>query len=141
MSDEEQVRAASDAFYRALHGVCRRDASLMSEAWHHTAQVSTAHPMGDWVYGWEQVWATWQELAHVLSEGAIEVLGLRIQVLGDVAVATCIEDVSLTIGERAVRWRSNVTNVFTREGGQWKMLHHHADKAPSAEQAIDEMTG
>ena len=141
MSDEEQVRAASDAFYRALRQVCRRNAAPMSEVWHHDERVSTVHPMGSWVVGWEQVWATWQELAHVLSAGEITVHDARMQLLGDVAIIACVEDVSLTIGESPVRWRSNVTNVFARRAGHWKMIHHHADKAPSAEKAIDEMTG
>lgn len=141
MTDEEQVTAASEAFYRALHEVCQGNASLMSEAWHHDEHVSTVHPMGTWVYGWEQVWATWQELAHVISAGTITVVEPRIQLHGDVAVVSCAEDVAITLGGAAVKWRSNVTNVFARRDGRWKMTHHHADKAPSAEKAIDEITG
>ena len=140
MSDHEQVKAASDTFYRALHALCNGNPGPMSEAWHHDERVSTVHPMGSWVYGWEQVWATWHELAHVISADRIEEVEPRIQLLGEVAVVTCIEDVVITMGGGEVRWRSNVTNVFARQDGVWKMIHHHADKAPSAERAIDEIT-
>ena len=48
---------------RQGNGVCRGDPAPMEDVWHHTDRVTTAHPLGDWAYGWEQVWASWQELS------------------------------------------------------------------------------
>jgi hypothetical protein len=37
---------------------------------------------------------------------------------------------------KQVQFEANTTNVYARRDGQWKMIHHHPDKAPAAEDAI-----
>jgi ketosteroid isomerase-like protein len=133
--DEEDVRRASARFYEALNQLCRGDPSAMPDAWHQTPIVTTVHPLGDWARGWDQVWAGWQEIAKTATNGTIVARDINICLYGDVAYATCVEDVTVTYGEIPVRWSANVTNIFHKLG-KWKMVHHHSDKAPAAEEAV-----
>jgi ketosteroid isomerase-like protein len=139
--DDEEVRAASARFYEALNQLCRGDPARMPDVWHQTAHVSTVHPFGDWAYGWEQAWATWQEIAQSARNGTVLARDLKIFVYGTMAYTTGVEDVTVSYGETVARWSANVTNVFSKTDGEWKMIHHHSDKAPAAEEALERLTG
>ena len=137
VSEVELVKAASDRFYVALDALCKGEPALMVEAWHHSPRATISHPMGEWAEGWDQIHATWLELAKVISDGGVVLRGLKIFVYGDIAYTTAVEEADIVLGGRRASWSANVTNIFHREGGVWKIIHHHADKAPSAEKAID----
>lgn len=140
MSEEAAIRAASARFYEALNRLIHGDPSTMVEAWHHSEQATTVHPMGTWVHGWEQIWASWQELAQAQLGGSVQPLDLKVFIYGDFAYTTGIEDVVIAVGGRELRWQANVTNAFQRRDGVWKMVHHHSDKSPNAERAIEELS-
>jgi ketosteroid isomerase-like protein len=40
------------------------------------------------------------------------------------------------IGEELVRVDWRVTNIYRREGGGWKMVHHHTDVSPALVEAL-----
>jgi ketosteroid isomerase-like protein len=134
--EESEVRRASDLFYAALNRVVKSDGSQMPVAWWHDDQVTTTHPMGGWAVGWKQVSATWDELSKTLSEGVVEVTDFNVFVHGEVAYTTGIEHVTFTVLNQQVRFQANTTNIYAKRGGQWKIIHHHPDRAPAAEDAI-----
>ena len=138
MKDEEDVRRASAYFYEALNRLCRGDPAGMPGAWHQTPRVTTVHPLGEWAYGWDQVWAGWQEIARIARNGAVVARDVRVSLYGDVACATCVEDVTVTYGEMTIRWSANVTNIFHKVE-EWRLIHHHSDKAPQAEEAVEKL--
>jgi hypothetical protein len=138
VEDEEDVRRASACFYEALNRLCRGDPAAMPDAWHQSAQVTTVHPLGEWAYGWDPVWASWQEIAKIAREGAVVARDIRVCLYGSVAYTTCVEDVTVTYGATTVRWSANVTNIFHKTE-QWKMIHHHSDKAPAIEKIVDQI--
>jgi len=51
--------------------------------------------------------------------------GLKIDVFGDVGIATFILDYSFQAGGESVRRRDRSTLVFVRERGEWKIAHEH----------------
>ena len=113
--------------------------SKMSEAWHHTPDVTGKHPSGGWAHGWDEVWATWQLLA---SFGRPEHAGSRLvpgsvnaHVYGDVAYATSMVQASPAWGGE----RMMCTNVLRRIDGRWKLLHHHADPSAKMAEALERM--
>ncbi len=133
---EGEVRAAFDAFYAALNRVVNRDAGPMADAWWHTPDVSASHPMGDWTVGWDLLAVTWEEFARFFVRGTVEVENVTLHVVGDFAYAFNVEVVFLETPTGLIRFRSNATNVFRREAGAWRLVHHHADKAPVLEQSV-----
>lgn len=49
----------------------------------------------------------------------------KISVYGDVAVATVHPDVEMTFGDQAIAARRQLTLVFARTEGGWKIVHEH----------------
>jgi ketosteroid isomerase-like protein len=77
----------------------------------------------------------WPEVEHRFGEEAAKRMGGSVTCenaaafVGDeMGIVTCIEAASgLMIDGKPVTVRTRSTNVFTREGSAWKMIHHHAD--------------
>ena len=55
MSQEDEVRKASEQFYAALNLMLNGDARPLTEIWSHSAAVSAMHPIGGRDVGWETV--------------------------------------------------------------------------------------
>jgi hypothetical protein len=138
MSQEEEVKAATVRFYDALEAmVDGKGLGGMIDAWHHTPRVSSGHPFGEWAYGWEQVLATWKELNALGQEGkgGTKIRDIRVFLYGDVAYTTGVFTTAPSFGGATM----NVTNILHRDGGVWKIVHHHADKTPTIEAAYDKL--
>lgn len=89
------------------------------------------HPLGGRQTGWPEVRETWEMAANAISEGSVEVSDLRITMLADDAAYTIgTENASATIGGTLVSFSARCTNVYRREGGAWKLVHHHVDLLP-----------
>jgi hypothetical protein len=43
-----------------------------------------------------------------------------------VAWVTCTENILSSAGDRIAVTAILATNVFERQGGEWRMIHHHA---------------
>jgi ketosteroid isomerase-like protein len=136
-TEEEAVRAAVVRFYDAIEALIRgHGLALMKESWHHTPRVTASHPLGDWSFGWDEILATWEVVAGIGSEdnGGSSIRDLRIHHYGgDLAYATCVFVSSPRFGSAVV----SCTNVLHRAGGEWKIVHHHADKSQKIEQGLE----
>jgi ketosteroid isomerase-like protein len=137
-SEEDKVRLAAQRFYDAIeHMVRGKDSLAMRDAWHHTPRVTSGHPTGEWAHGWDEVSATWDLFASFGKEGdgGTQVRDLRVHLYGDVAYVTAVFVAAPSWGGAQL----NCTNVLHRVDGVWKLVHHHADKAPSMESAMETM--
>ncbi len=113
---ELEVLDANDAFYRAF---ARRDPDAMCALWSVEHPVACVHPGSDVVDGLDEVLASWR--AILVSEGSpdISCSHAEAHVLGEVAFVTCHEVVRGS-------GRLAATNVFIRERGGWRVVHHQA---------------
>jgi ketosteroid isomerase-like protein len=113
-SRELEVLEANQGFYRAF---AARDPGAMERLWAARHPVACIHPGWDVLDGREEVVASWR---GILEAGAPDLSASRAEarVLGDVAFVTCHE--VLADGLLAA------TNVFVREDGAWRMVHHQA---------------
>jgi ketosteroid isomerase-like protein len=136
--EEEAVLAAARRFYEALElMISGKGIAAMEQAWHHTAACTTAHPMGDWSRGWDEVWAAWKVIGEL---GRPENAGSKLRevkafVCGDLAYTTLVFVASPGFGNVEM----NCTNVFQKIGGVWKIIHHHADKQAQVAAKYDKM--
>lgn len=113
-SSEAAVLEANRLFYRAF---ADGDLPLMQRVWASTELIACVHPGWRALHGHAEVMASWRA---ILAEGPsrIEHADARALVSGESAIVTCLEQ--LPGGELVA------TNVFVREGGSWRMVHHHA---------------
>jgi ketosteroid isomerase-like protein len=127
MSTEDQVRQASEQFYAALNRLANGDASSMADIWSHSATVTTMHPIGGREVGWDEVKEPWGQVAQLMSDGQVNLNGQLIQVSGDMAYEVGTEQGQATIAGEQVAFNHRVTNIYRRESGIWKIVHHHTD--------------
>jgi ketosteroid isomerase-like protein len=131
MAAEDEVRQASNRFYAALTSMLNGDAGPLSAVWAHSADVTTMHPIGGREVGWEQSRPVWEQVASIASAGQGRLSDQLIRVGTDMAYEVGIEEGEVTMAGERIPINHRVTNVYRREGGEWKVVHHHTDLAPA----------
>jgi len=117
-TDGDSLLRANAEFYRAF---AAGELAAIDALWARAAPVSCIHPGWQGLFGRDAVIESWRAILG--RPPAIRMLGARAHVLGSVGYVTCIE----LIGESVLV----ATNIFARENGDWKLVHHQA--GPSAE--------
>jgi ketosteroid isomerase-like protein len=114
-NDEDAVLAANAAFYDAF---ARRDLAAMDGLWTRSGPVCCIHPGWGGLHDRDAVLASWASIFAGDEEPAIRCVSPRVRIDGDAATVICEE----VLGEA----RLVATNVFVREGEEWRLWHHHA---------------
>jgi ketosteroid isomerase-like protein len=122
MSAESDIRKASDKFYAALNSILNGDWTPMADVWSRSPDVSTMHPPGGTEVGWDEIRASWENLAKICSNGRVELRDQRISIGEDLAYETGTEHVNVLIAKAKAQADLRVSNVFRREGSEWKMV-------------------
>ena len=131
MSTEDEVRKASEQFYAALNRMLNGNAAPLADIWSHSGAVTTMHPIGGRQVGWDEVREAWQQVAMLASEGQGRLDDQIIQVAGDVAYELGTERGQVKLAGQQVTLEHRVTNIYRREAGGWKVVHHHTDVSPA----------
>lgn len=127
MSTQElEVLTANDLFYRAFRD---RDLSAMRGLWSSEHPVACIHPGWETLYGRDEVLASWQAILENPDAPEVDCADATAAVLGEAAYVTCVEQ----LGEHV---ELVATNLFVRESGRWKLVHHQA--APFARDQMPE---
>lgn len=140
--DEVEVLALNRAFYAAFRA---RDLSSMDDLWAREHTVTCIHPGWLPLRGRQQVMASWRAIfgdedggSDPDSNARVRCASATAQVVGDTAIVLCDElfDEAEDDGEPTDDDEDGhlvATNIFTREDGEWRLLHHQAGPvAPSA---------
>ena len=139
MSTDNEVRQVSDQFYAALNRMANGDASPMMELWSHSSDVTTMHPLGGREVGWEQVRGPWEQVAAIASGGQVTLSDQLIRVVGDLAYEVGTEAGEITLAGQHATFEERVTNVYRRETGEWKLVHHHIDTVPALQAILQRL--
>ena len=110
-----EVLAANRAFYAAFN---LRDLTAMAELWSDSDDVTCIHPGWDVLGGRTLVLESYAAIFGNPAQGKVVAGGESVALAGDGAVVVCHE---LVGGAPLV-----ATNVFRKEGGAWKVVHHQA---------------
>ena len=122
---EAELLAANEAFYGAF---ARRDYAVMEALWARTAPVACIHPGWDPLFSRETVLESWRAILDGARTPAVGCSRARAFVLGEAAYVVCTESIG---GADLV-----ATNVFVREDGAWRLVHHQA--GPVAQRIDDD---
>jgi ketosteroid isomerase-like protein len=131
MSTESEIHQASEKFYHALNRMLNGDARPLADIWSHGAEVSTMHPIGGREDGWDQVRRSWEQVAQLSSDGKVGLKDQLIRVAGEVAYEMGTEHGQFSLSGQRVSIEQRVTNIYRRESGVWKIVHHHSDVSPA----------
>lgn len=139
MAHEEEVRQASNAFYSALNAMVNGDANALKAIWSHSEEVSTMHPVGGRQLGWEEVWNTWNQVSQVSTDGKVVLKEQVIWAEASLAYETGVEQAEFKIAGTKTSGDVRVTNVYRKENGSWKIVHHHTDIVPEMVAVLKEL--
>jgi ketosteroid isomerase-like protein len=112
----------------ALHN---GDAEPRLALWSSREPVSV---LGAWrsATGQEEVRELFRTLAETFSDCTSHVYEIvAADVIGDMAFTTGYERTEASINGERRRYVLRVTQVYRREGGEWKVAHRHGDTAES----------
>jgi ketosteroid isomerase-like protein len=115
------------------------DASPLADSWSQGADVTTMHPIGGREVGWGKVQDSFQQVAQVATEGRIRLEDQIIRVTGDLAYELGVERGALKLVGQPANIDIRVTNIYRREEGTWKIVHHHADVSPAMVEVLHRM--
>ena len=124
--DVAPVLDANRAFYTALES---RDAERMDALWSHGEDVACVHPGWHRLDGWEEISRSWRAIFANSRRWRVQPAEERAFVSGEIAVVLCVEVLEVS-GGSGTPARMQATNVFRREEGVWRMVHHHASAMP-----------
>jgi ketosteroid isomerase-like protein len=130
MAVEDDVRKASQKFYAGLTLMANGNSSSLADIWSHSPTVTTMHPIGGREVGWDAVRQSFGQVGELASEGKVELKDQLIRVIGEVAYEVGVEQGQFKLAGHEVAIEHRVTNIYKREGGVWKLVHHHTDTSP-----------
>jgi ketosteroid isomerase-like protein len=115
MTERDAVLAANLEFYRAF---TTRDLAAMDRLWARKVSVLCTHPGWVPIAGRGAVMASWHGILANPDAPLVMCHDDAAYLYGDIAVVLCEEE--LSGGHLAA------TNVFVKEDGAWRLMHHHA---------------
>jgi ketosteroid isomerase-like protein len=126
---EQAVLAANQAFYAAFEA---RDVDAMAEVWERSSRACVTHPGWPTLHGWAKVIASWDAIFRGTPYIQFFLTDARAVVIGDAAWVVLDENILQSHGEGAEAAvdpasASTVaaTNVFVRDGDDWRLVNHH----------------
>jgi len=115
LTDIDAILNANLDFYRAFN---ERSVKAMEALWATGAPVLCVHPGWNALAGREPVIQSWRAILANPEAPRVMVHDDRAFLYGDLAIVQCEEE--LESGHLVA------TNIFIREDGGWKMIHHQA---------------
>jgi ketosteroid isomerase-like protein len=97
------------------------------------------HPIGGREVGWDKVQDSFRQVAQIATEGRIRLDDQIIRVTGELAYELGVERGALDLVGQRVAVDGRVTNIYRREAGQWRLVHHHADASPAMLEAVNRL--
>jgi hypothetical protein len=136
MTVEEEVCAAAMKLYDGLDDMAAgRGLERIKDAWEHSDRVTAGHPSGEWSQGFDEIMVGFGLFAALgrPDRGGSTVRNMTAHVYGDIAYTTCLFTAAPAFGGETLA----CTNVLRRVDGQWKVIHHHADRSPGIAAAAE----
>jgi ketosteroid isomerase-like protein len=123
MGRDLEVLDANSAFYRAFSA---RDLPGMDALWARELPVACVHPGWDVLRGRDEVMDSWRAILGGGEAPQVACSHAFAQLHGELAIVVCREHLP---GGQLV-----ATNVFAREKGGWRLVHHQASPLATDEE-------
>ncbi len=115
MSDTAELLFANEAFYHVFRS---RDLAAMEALWARRAPIACVHPGWHALNTREAVMESWEGILSNSEAPVIDCRGAHAHLVGELGIVICYEIIGRSV--------LIATNIFLREDGAWRMVHHHA---------------
>jgi ketosteroid isomerase-like protein len=138
MSAVEDVDKLIEQFNLAQGELVKGNAEPANKLFSHREDVTLANPLGPTAHGWDEVAAAGEHAASQLRDG--EMVGFETiekYVTNELAYIVRVERSRAKVGgsEDITPIALRVTMIFRPEGGEWKVVHRHADPITTSQPA------
>ena len=124
--------------HSALDAFARGDDKPLAALWSGADDVTLGNPFGPFVRGFPQVAETMEAAAAFYRDGEASGFDLIAKHVGDdVAYLVEVEHFNAKVGglEDPTPVSLRCTSIFRREGGNWRIVHRHADPITTPQSA------
>lgn len=133
-NDRTAVEQANEKYIAALNAMFAGDPAPFQDVWWHTDDVIYMGTNGTYTVGWEEIDTAWKQKAAQKLGGKATAEDVRTTVAGDMAVTSQYIVAAYEIDGELRELEPRATSVFQKKNGQWRMICHHVDVAPTLKQ-------
>lgn len=135
------IEEASERFYGALRALLNGDPTGVFALYEHSDEASAFHPAGEPALGWPAIEGSFGAFSQAVSDAEIVPTVLQVVTGEDLGYTIGLERVRATMGGQTVSFEHRATNIYRKQGGEWKMVHHHVDLDPTVEEIVARLMG
>ena len=128
---EASVRAAIARLHAAMADVADGDVSAIKALYSHSAAATSFYGWGGYEKGWEAVSTRWDWAGAQFKGGTVRHENISTVITPEMFFVTDIETFEgqrVASVENITGWSNRVTHIFRREGGEWRLVHRHANR-------------
>ena len=129
-SQAPSFAAAIARLYAAMAKVANGDISDITALYSHTDDATSFYGWGGYEKGWQAVSKRWDWAGQQFKGGSVSYENVTTVVSSELAYTTDIETFEARMEgmEQPTRWSNRVTHIFRLEGGEWRLVHRHANR-------------
>jgi len=130
MSAPGTFPAALARLREALAHVANGEVGPIKALYSRADDATSMYGWGGYEKGWEAISRRWDWAAKQFRGGTVSHENVSTVVGTELALVTDIESFEVLLPglEAPTRWTNRVTHVFRCEGGEWRLLHRHANR-------------
>ena len=123
------LQDAADAFYAAGNQLLAGDPLAFEALWSEADDISHLGPLGAICTGRAAVMAEFAKESVMGFEGTLVADERRFVETPEMGLLVCIERTrGMSKAGVAITTDIRATTIYRKEGGQWRVLHHHTDR-------------
>ena len=114
----------------AMADVANGDTRAIKALYEHSDDATSFYGWGGYEVGWAQVDKRWDWAGQQFKGGTVSYEPLTRVASGDLFYTTDIETFQVTMDGKVepATWSNRVTHIFRRVGGEWRLVHRHANR-------------
>ena len=147
MSDailEPSAQAALDRLHAAMAKVANGDVSAIKALYSHSDEATSFYGWGGYEKGWDAVSNRWDWAAQQFQGGSVSHQTLSRCFTREMFYVTELETFSkqrVAGVDGETGWSNRVTHIFAREGGEWRLIHRHANRLEAQFDPAEKLKG
>jgi ketosteroid isomerase-like protein len=126
----EPFAAAIARLHAAMAKVANGDIAEIKALYSHADDATSFYGWGGYEKGWEAVSGRWDWAGQQFKGGTVSYQNVTSVVTLELAYTTDVEifKVAMAGMDEPTEWANRVTHIFRLEGGQWRLVHRHANR-------------